>query len=242
MLKQGFEQHERIGDALPCFAGGVIRHVAERSTELAAQFTCLEAQADKGRKAPARRQGLRERPSLRHHLTREADFISENSIADETLAVFERDTWRVPGMATTGAIVFNALLIFGFATSYSRNSGYLADVDGALKTYSTESSLSLAPNPAVMIATRLVQGVGAALLDGAACVNQRLVGLEEVCALAVGSGRLWAAGVSHSTMSLLPLQSLSRLVLGSLLAILAWETWLAGRIRQGTLQPAYSSL
>jgi len=30
-------------------------------------------------------------------------------------------------------------------------------------------------------------------------------------------------------------------LLGSLLAILAWETWLAGRIRQGTLQPAYSS-
>lgn len=30
-------------------------------------------------------------------------------------------------------------------------------------------------------------------------------------------------------------------LLGSLLAILAWETWLAGRIRQGALQPAYSS-
>ena len=30
-------------------------------------------------------------------------------------------------------------------------------------------------------------------------------------------------------------------LLGSLLAILAWETWLAGRIRQGTLQTAYSS-
>ena len=30
-------------------------------------------------------------------------------------------------------------------------------------------------------------------------------------------------------------------LLGALLAILAWETWLAGRIRQGTLQPAYSS-
>jgi hypothetical protein len=30
-------------------------------------------------------------------------------------------------------------------------------------------------------------------------------------------------------------------LLVSLLAILAWETWLAGRIRQGTLQPAYSS-
>ncbi|MCX6856398.1 MAG: BatA domain-containing protein [Verrucomicrobia bacterium] len=30
-------------------------------------------------------------------------------------------------------------------------------------------------------------------------------------------------------------------LLGLLLAILAWETWLAGRIRQGTLQPAYSS-
>lgn len=30
-------------------------------------------------------------------------------------------------------------------------------------------------------------------------------------------------------------------LLGSLIAILAWETWLAGRIRQGTLQPAYSS-
>jgi hypothetical protein len=30
-------------------------------------------------------------------------------------------------------------------------------------------------------------------------------------------------------------------LLGSLLAILAWETWLAGRIRQGTLQPVYSS-
>lgn len=30
-------------------------------------------------------------------------------------------------------------------------------------------------------------------------------------------------------------------LLGSLLAILAWETWLSGRIRQGTLQSAYSS-
>jgi hypothetical protein len=30
-------------------------------------------------------------------------------------------------------------------------------------------------------------------------------------------------------------------LLGSLLAILAWETWMAGRIRQGTLQSAYSS-
>ena len=30
-------------------------------------------------------------------------------------------------------------------------------------------------------------------------------------------------------------------LLGSLLVILAWETWLAGRIKQGTLQPAYSS-
>ncbi len=30
-------------------------------------------------------------------------------------------------------------------------------------------------------------------------------------------------------------------LLGSLLVILAWETWLAGRIRQGTLQSAYSS-
>ena len=30
-------------------------------------------------------------------------------------------------------------------------------------------------------------------------------------------------------------------LLGSLLAILAWETWLSGRIRQGTLQFAYSS-
>lgn len=30
-------------------------------------------------------------------------------------------------------------------------------------------------------------------------------------------------------------------LLGSLLAILTWETWLAGRIRQGTLQTAYSS-
>jgi hypothetical protein len=29
-------------------------------------------------------------------------------------------------------------------------------------------------------------------------------------------------------------------LLGSLLAILAWETWLSGRIRQGTLQSAYS--
>jgi hypothetical protein len=30
-------------------------------------------------------------------------------------------------------------------------------------------------------------------------------------------------------------------LLGSLLVILAWETWLSGRIRQGTLQSAYSS-
>lgn len=57
-----------------------------------------------------------------------------------------------------GVLLVTMLLIFGFATSYSRNSAYLADVDAALKSYPTDTSLALAPNPAAffsLVLTRL---------------------------------------------------------------------------------------
>lgn len=45
-----------------------------------------------------------------------------------------------------GVLLLTVLLIIGFASSYSRNSSYLTQVQAALKKYSAESSLALAPN------------------------------------------------------------------------------------------------
>jgi type VI secretion system protein ImpL len=88
---------------------------------------------------------------LRDVLFRESGFAG-------TDPKLERQKILLQVASYVGVLAVTALMIFGFATSYSRNSSYLADVQTALDTYSSESSLALAPNAAAyfsLVLTRL---------------------------------------------------------------------------------------
>jgi type VI secretion system protein ImpL len=58
----------------------------------------------------------------------------------------ERQKILLQAASYVGVLLVCALLVFGLASSYRRNGGYLAQVQAALQKYPAQSDLSLAPN------------------------------------------------------------------------------------------------